>query len=126
MVTSFLLGWDNCRNILGTVNPSPSKTQRLCAAIINTLPDAVFTAGTAIGAASFGAAGVLSAVCYALGLAGVVILSVDSWRDAFVGALIDLFDSLGMNMDEIKKERQEAKEALEAYNEKNGTSLNIS
>lgn len=126
VVADFLLGMDDCRNILGIISEKPSFMERVCGGIINMIPSLIMTLADVVGAASFGAATPISVIMYVLSVIGIVILSFEPIRNVVVGAIIDLLDKIpGIDMSEIKKERKEAQDAVAAYNAKNNTSLNI-
>ena len=126
MVADFLLGVDNCRNLLGIVTPNPSFTERLTGGIINIIPDVIMALAEAVTGASFGAAAAVGAVLAALSIIATLIISIDSIRDALVGMIINVLDLIpGIDMSKIKEERAQAKAAVEAYNTKNNTNLSI-
>lgn len=126
MVADFLLGVDNCRNLLGIVTPKPSFVERLTGGIINIIPDVIMTLAEAVTGASFGGAAAVGAVLAALSIIATLIISIDSIRDALVGMIINVLDLIpGIDMSKIKEERAQAKAAVEAYNTKNNTNLSI-
>lgn len=126
MVADFLIGMDNCRNILGIVTPKPSVTERLTGGIINIIPDVIMTLAEVVTGASFGAAAAVGAILAGLSIIATIVISLDSIRDALVGLVIDVLDKIPeIDMSKIKEERAQAKAAVEAYNTKNNTNLSI-
>lgn len=126
MVADFLIGMDNCRNILGIVTPKPSIIERLTGGIINIIPDVIMTLAEVVTGASFGAAAVVGAILAGLSIIATIVISLDSIRDALVGLVIDVLDKIpGIDMSKIKEERAQAKAAVDAYNTKNNTNLSI-
>lgn len=126
VVADFLLGMDDCRNILGIISEKPTFTERVCGGIINMIPSLIMTLADVVAVASFGAAVPISIIMYVLSVIGIVILSFEPIRNIVVGAVIDLLDKIpGIDMSDIKTKRKEAQDAVAAYNAKNNTSLNI-
>lgn len=62
---------------------------------------------------------------YVVSVIATVIISIDSIRSAIIDLILKLLDSIGVDVSGIKKKRQDAKDAVAAYNEKNGTNISI-
>ena len=126
IVADFLIGMDNCRNLLGIVAPKPSIVERITGGLINIIPDVIMTLAEVVTGASFGAAAVVGAILAGLSIVSTIVISIDNIRDKLVGMIIDVLDNIpGIDMSSIKEERTNAKSAIEAYNAKNNTNLNI-
>ena len=125
MVADFLIGMDNCRNILGIVTPKPSKQERIAGGLINIIPDVVMTLAEVVTGSTLGAGAAIGAVLAGLSIVATLILSLDGLRNKIVGFVIDVLDKAGINMSEIKEKRAQADAAVEAYNAKNNTNLSI-
>ena len=121
----FISGVDNCRNILGIVNPNPSFLERLAGGLINIIPDVLMTLAEAISVMSGGLAAVGGVALAGLSIVATICLSIDSIRDTIVSGIINILDAIGFNMEGIKKEREEAKAAVQAYNAKNNSNVSI-
>ena len=125
IVADFLIGMDNCRNILGIVTPKPSKQERVAGGMINIIPDVVMTLAEVITGSTLGAGAAIGAILAGLSIVATLILSLDSIRNWLIGLVIDQLDKAGINMSEIKEKRAQASAAVEAYNTKNNTNLSI-
>ena len=125
IVADFILGADDCRNILGIVEQKPSITERITAGLINSIPSIIASLAEVITGASFGAAAGVGIAMYVVSVIATVIISIDSIRSAIIDLILKLLDSIGVDVSGIKKKRQDAKDAVAAYNEKNGTNISI-
>lgn len=125
MVIDFFLGVDNCRNLLGISTKKPSFIERVTGGLINIIPDVIMTLAELIAGASFGAAAPISAILAVLSFVATFIISFDGIRDPIVSACINALEKCGLDMSKIKKEREDAKQAVEAYNAKNNTNLSL-
>lgn len=126
IVADFLIGMDNCRNLLGIVAPKPSIVERITGGLINIIPDVIMTLAEVVTGASFGTAAAVGAILAGLSIVSTIVISIDDIRDKLVGMIIDVLDNIpGIDMSSIKEERANAKSAIEAYNAKNNTNLNI-
>lgn len=126
VIADFLLGMDNCRNILGIVSENPTFMERLCGGIINMIPSLIMSLADIVAVGTGGLAVPIAVIMYVLSIIGMVLMSFEPMRNKLIGIVIDVLDAIpGINMDDIKQKRQEAQEAVAAYNQKNGTSLNM-
>ena len=125
MVIDFFLGVDNCRNLLGIATKKPSFIERVTGGLINIIPDVIMTLAELIAGASFGAAAPISAVLTVLSFVATFIISFDGIRDPIISVCINALEKCGLDMSKIKKEREDAKQAVEAYNAKNNTNLSL-
>ena len=126
IVADFLLGMDNCRNILGIITRKPSFIERLTGGLINIIPDVIMTLAEVVTGASFGAAGAIGAILAGLSIISTIIISVESIRNKVVGVIIDVLDNVpGIDMSKIKEKRAKADATIEAFNAKNNTNVNI-
>lgn len=126
MVADFIIGIDNCRNLLGIISPKPSFMERLAGGIINIIPDVLMTLAEVITGATFGGASVVGGIVAALSIIATIILAIDGIRDKFVGMIINVLDAIpGIDMSELKEKREQAKNTIAAYNAKNNSNLNI-
>jgi len=125
IVADFILGADDCRNILGIVEQKPSITERITGGLINSIPSVIASLAEVITGASFGAAAGVGIAMYTVSVIATVIISVDSIRSAIIDLILKLLESVGVDVSDIKKKRQDAKDAVAAYNEKNGTNISI-
>lgn len=62
---------------------------------------------------------------YTVSVIATVIISIDSIRSAIIDLILKLLDSIGVDVSGIKKKRQDAKDAVAAYNEKNNANISI-
>lgn len=62
---------------------------------------------------------------YVVSVIATVIISIDSIRSAIIDLILKLLESVGVDVSGIKKKRQDAKDAVAAYNEKNNTNISI-
>ena len=125
IVADFILGADDCRNILGIVEQKPSITERITGGLINSIPSIIASLAEVITGASFGAAAGVGIAMYVVSVIATVIISVDSIRSAIIDLILKLLESVGVDVSGIKKKRQDAKDAVAAYNEKNNTNISI-
>ena len=125
IVADFILGADDCRNILGIVEQKPSITERITGGLINSIPSIIASLAEVITGASFGAAAGVGIAMYVVSVIATVIISIDSIRSAIIDLILKLLESVGVDVSGIKKKRQDAKDAVAAYNEKNNTNISI-
>jgi hypothetical protein len=125
MIADFLIGVDNCRNLLGIVSPNPTIGERITGGLINIIPDIISTIGQAITVGTGGAGAVVGGILFAISVLATIVISFESIRDKIVGGVIDILDKCGLDMSEIKQKREEAVEAVKAYNTKYNTNVSI-
>ena len=126
MVADFLIGMDNCRNILGILTPKPSLQERVAGGLINIIPDVIMTLAEVITGATGGIAAAAGAILAGLSIVATLVLSLDDLRDKLVGLIIDILDKIpGIDMSNIKEKRAQAKATVEAVNARNNTNLSI-
>jgi hypothetical protein len=125
IVADFILGADDCRNILGIVEQKPSITERITGGLINSIPSIIASLAEVITGASFGAAAGVGIAMYVVSVIATVIISIDSIRSTIIDLILKLLESVGVDVSGIKKKRQDAKDAVAAYNEKNNTNISI-
>ena len=138
IVVDFLAGMDDCRNILGTVSPKPTLGERLIAGYINMMPSLFMSLGELVGVGTAGAGAAVTVIGIVLGIIGLIILNVETIKNFFIDTLLDIISkhpalkilfgsaNLFIDFDKLKKDREEAKKAVQAYNTKNNTNLSIS
>ena len=125
IIADFLLGMDNCRNILGIVNSEVSMSERITAGVINMIPSLIMSIGELIGIGTAGVGGAVTAGTILLGIIGTVFLMVPTLRAKVVDGIIKILEGCGVDMEELKKRISDAQSALEATNEELGTNMNI-
>ena len=138
IVVDFLAGMDDCRNILGTVSPKPTLGERLIAGYINMMPSLFMSLGELVGVGTAGAGAAVTVIGIVLGIIGLIILNVETIKNFFIDTLLDIISkhpalkilfgsaNLFIDFDKLKKDREDAKKAVQAYNTKNNTNLSIS
>lgn len=125
VIADFLLGMDNCRNILGIVSEEVKTSERVTAGIVNMIPSLIMSVGELIGIGTAGVGGAVTAGMFILGMIGTVLLMIPSLRDKIISGILDILSAIGIDVSDLKRKREEAKEALAATNEQLGTNMNI-
>ena len=128
IVADFVLGMDDCRNLIGIISPNPSLLERVVAGILNCIPSAIMSAGELITVGTAGVGTAIAIITTVLGIVGIAVLSIDFLRDKIVGWLLNglaKIPGIGKAAEETIKRRAEAKKVVEAHNAKNGTNLSI-
>ena len=123
LITSFIIGMDDCRNILGTVSENPTLSERIIAGLLNAFPDLLITVASLFTASGIGSiAGGAFAVA---GIIGIVLISIPEMRSQIIDEILDVLDMFGVDTSDIRKKRQDAIEAVGAFNEVNKTSITL-
>ena len=132
VVVDFVYGIDNCRNILGIIDPKPTLVERLMGGIINCLPSLIMsivqTVADALTVASAGVAAGILIITTALGIIVQAILTLPKVRNAIVNGLstvLSKIPGLADDMEALTEKRKKATEEVEHYNERNNTNLSI-
>lgn len=123
VVANFILGMDDCRNILGIVSENPALSERIVAGLLNAFPDILISVAGLLTASV--AASIVGGALAIAGILGVILLSIPEMRSQLIDGILDVLDTFGIDTSGIRKKRQDAVEAVGAFNEVNKTSITL-
>lgn len=123
LITSFIIGMDDCRNILGTVSENPTLSERIIAGLLNAFPDLLITVASLFTASGIGS--IVGGAFAVAGIIGIVLISIPEMRSQIIDEILDVLDMFGVDTSDIRKKRQDAIEAVGAFNEVNKTSITL-
>lgn len=123
LITSFIIGMDDCRNILGTVSENPTLSERIIAGLLNAFPDLLITVASLFTASGIGS--IVGGAFAVAGIIGIVLISIPEMRNQIIDEILDVLDMFGVDTSDIRKKRQDAIEAVGAFNEVNKTSITL-
>ena len=125
IVANFLLGMDNCRNILGIAVKDPSLNERIVGGMINIIPDVLMTAGQLVIGVTAGVGSVVGGILIGISLLSMLLLMLPKTRNAIVNCILNALDAIGMDVSNIKEDREKTAAVIDEFNHQYQTNISI-
>ena len=125
IVANFLLGMDNCRNILGIAVKKPSLNEKIVGGMINIIPDVLMTAGQLVIGATAGVGTVVGGILIGISLLSMLLLMLPKTRNAIVNSILNALDAIGFDVSNIKEDREKTTAVIDEFNHQYQTNISI-
>lgn len=125
IVANFLLGMDNCRNILGIAVKNPSLNEKIVGGMINIIPDVLMTAGQLVIGATAGVGTVVGGILIGISLLSMLLLMLPKTRNAIVNSILNALDAIGFDVSNIKEDREKTAAVIDEFNHQYQTNISI-